>query len=77
MTVKSAKTKIIPLVVLFNLAYNSYTVFWLVEADPGILACNSHSGTSVLVGVTIVHFSYNLSFPRFFLSGLANLPKYR
>ena len=53
MSVKSAKTKLIPFVLLFNLAYNSYTVFWLTKADPGILACTSHGGTSLLVSVKL------------------------
>ena len=31
MSVKSAKTKIIPLVILFNLSYNSYMVFLIMD----------------------------------------------
>ena len=54
MSVKSAKTKLIPFVLLFNLAYNSYTVFWLTKADPGILACTSHGGTSLLVSLKFI-----------------------
>ena len=49
MSVKSAKTKIIPFVILFNLTYNSYTVFLLTEADPGIFGCISTGGDPKLV----------------------------
>ncbi len=49
MTVKKAKTRIIPAIVLVNLAYSSYQVFGLTRVDPGILACNSAKGTSMLV----------------------------
>ena len=49
MSVKSAKTKLIPFVVLFNIAYNSYTVFLLTEADPGISGCIPTGGKPELV----------------------------
>ena len=49
MTVKAAKRKIIPLVLLASLAYTSYRAVTVVRADPGILACNTVSGTSVVV----------------------------
>ena len=49
MTVRTAKKKIIPLVIFASLAYTSYRVLTVVKADPGILACNTISGTSLVV----------------------------
>ena len=49
MTAKAAKRKIIPLVILSSLAYTSYRALTVVKADPGILACNMISGTSLIV----------------------------
>ena len=49
MSVKSAKTKIIPFVVIFNIVYNSYTVFLLTEADSGKFGCNPFGGKPELV----------------------------
>ena len=49
MTVKAAKRKIVPLVIFASLAYTSYRVLTVVKADPGILACNTISGTSLVV----------------------------
>ena len=51
MSVKSAKTKIIPFVVIFSIAYNSYTVFLLTEADPGIFGCNPFGGKPEIVSL--------------------------
>ena len=49
MKVRAAKRKIIPLVILACLAYTSYRVLIVVKADPGILACDAVSGTSIIV----------------------------
>ena len=49
MTVQAARTRIIPLVVICALAYTSYKSLVTTKADPGILACNAVSGTSVAV----------------------------
>ena len=49
MTVKAAKRKIIPSVIFASLAYTSYRALTVVKADPGILACNMISGTSLAV----------------------------
>ena len=49
MTAKAAKRKIIPLVIFAPLAYTSYRALTVVKADPGILACNMISGTSLIV----------------------------
>ena len=49
MTVKAAKRRIIPLVIFASLAYTSYRALTVVKADPGILACNMISGTSLIV----------------------------
>ena len=55
MTIKAAKRKIIPLVVLSSLAYTSYRALAVVKADPGILACNMISGTSLIVSSSGIH----------------------
>ena len=49
MTTQAAKTKVIPLVVICALAYTSYKSLVTTKADPGILACDAVSGTSVAV----------------------------
>ena len=46
---QSAKTKIIPFVIIFNITYNSYTVFLLTESDPGIFGCIPTGGKPELV----------------------------
>ena len=60
MSVKSAKTKIIPFVIVFNIAYNSYTVFLLTEADPGIFGCIPTGGKPELVSTMYLVFSLNI-----------------
>ena len=59
MTVQAAKRKIIPLVIFACLAYTSYRVLTVVKADPGILACNTISGTSLVVSSKL-HRNTNL-----------------
>ena len=59
MTVQAAKRKIIPLVIFACLAYTSYRVLTVVKADPGILACNTISGTSLVVSSKL-HINTNL-----------------
>ena len=49
MSVKSAKTKIIPLVILFNILYSSYTVFLLVKANPEKFGCIRRSTNPIVV----------------------------
>ena len=49
MSAKSAKTKIIPFVIIFNIAYNSYTVFLLTESDPGKFGCIPNGGDPEIV----------------------------
>ena len=49
MTARAAKRKIIPFVTLGCLTYTSYRCFTVVKADPGILACDAVSGTSLIV----------------------------
>ena len=66
MSVKSAKTKIIPLIVLFNVAYNSYKVLLLVEVDVGKFGCNPAGGKPELVGLLV-------TFVAFFLKNLIKL----
>ena len=51
MTAQAAKTKVIPLVVICALAYTSYKCLVVTKADPGILACDAVSGTSVTVSL--------------------------
>ena len=56
MTARAAKRKIIPLVILASLGYVSFRCLTVVKADPGILACDAVSGTSL-----VVRYSLNLS----------------
>ena len=49
MTARAAKRKIIPLVILASLGYVSFRCLTVVKADPGILACDAVSGTSLVV----------------------------
>ena len=58
MSVKSAKTKIILFVILFNVAYNSYTVFLLTEADSGKFGCNPFGGKPELVRLNYLRYYY-------------------
>ena len=48
MTPGTAKRKIVPVVFLCAMAYTSYRMIGS-KADPGILACNSVSGTALFV----------------------------
>ena len=61
MSVKSAKTKIIPLVILFNLSYNSYTVFLLIEADDINFGCTRTAGNPLIVSLLYITSNYGFS----------------
>ena len=54
MSVKSTKTKIIPLVLFINIAYNSYTVLLLTEADTGNNICNKLGGDPSIVNKYLI-----------------------
>ena len=49
MSVKSAKTRIIPLVILFNILYSSYTVFLLIKANSEKFGCIRRSTNPIVV----------------------------
>ena len=53
MTPGAAKRKIIPGVFLCSIAYTSYRMI-AIKADPGILGCNSLSGTALFVSILII-----------------------
>ena len=54
MTARAAKRKIIPLVILASLGYVSFRCLTVVKADPGILACDAVSGTSLVVRHSLI-----------------------